>query len=85
MTGAITEKGPEGQFCAKRKKVKKYWRELHIQELYGSDQSQNMIRTIKSRRLRKAGMINVRWRRIRQKRYDKRVMEEKKTKGMINV
>ena len=47
--------------CVKREKVKEDWRKLHIQELYGSEQSPNMIRMTKPRRLRRAG-------------YDERIM-----------
>ena len=36
-------------------KVNEDWRKLHFQELYGSDQSPNLIRMIKFRRLRKGG------------------------------
>jgi len=62
MTDVITEYVREGQFCAKMERVMEDWRKLHIQELYGSDQSPNLIRIIKSRRLSKAE-------------YDERTME----------
>jgi hypothetical protein len=53
----VREQGSEGIFGPKRDEVTGEWRKLHNEELHNLYSSPNIIRQIKSRRMRRAGHV----------------------------